>query len=112
MEVVKGVEDRWNDLSYQLLVRDSEKKKIQRLYRSDHQKMEAIIEHYVKHYPLRSWKNVSSALEEMNLPQLAEVVTAKYVRGMCQGWPLASGGYLQMCIFLRRLDMVYVHMSL
>ena len=92
MEVVRGVESRWKDLSDKLCVRYSEKEKIPRLYQSDHQRMEAIIMHYVKHYPSRSWKDVSSALERMELPQLAEVVTTKYVRGMWQGWPLASGG--------------------
>ena len=82
MEVVRGIEGRWKDLSDELIVRDSEKEKIRHLYQSDHQKMEAIIKHYVKHYPSCSWKDVSYALEEMNLPQLAEVVTTKYVRGM------------------------------
>ena len=99
MEVVRGIEGRWEDLGSNLCsgrilrgVRRSETEKIRHLYQSDHQKMEAIIKHYVKHYPSRSWKGVSSALERMELPQLAEVVTTKYVRGMWQGWPLASGG--------------------
>ena len=82
MEVVRGVESRWEDLSDKLFVRRSEKQNIHRFYQSDHQKMEAIIKHYVKHYPSRSWKDVSSALERMELPQLAEVVNTKYVRGM------------------------------
>ena len=82
MEVVRGVENRWDNLSNQLGVRYSEIQKIQLLYQSDHQKMEALINHYVRHYPLHSWKGVASALERMDLPQLAEVVTTKYVRGM------------------------------
>ena len=82
MEVVRGVESRWKDLSNKLFVRRSERQNIQRLYQSDHQKMEAIIKHYVRYYPSRSWKDVSSTLERMNLPQLAEVVNTKYVRGM------------------------------
>ena len=82
MEVVRGVEGRWEDLGKELFVRYSERQKIPHLYQSDHQKMEAFIKHYVKHHPSRSWKAVSSALERMNLPQLAEVVTTKYVRGM------------------------------
>ena len=84
MEVVRGVEGRWKDLGNELGVRDSEMQKIQRLYQSDHQKMEAIINHYVRHKPSRSWKRVASELERMQLPQLAEVVTTKYVRGMCR----------------------------
>ena len=82
MEVVRGIEDHWKDLSDKLVVRSSERRKIQRLYQSDHQRLEALVKHYVKHHPTRSWKDVSSALERMNLPQLAEVVTTKYVRGM------------------------------
>ena len=109
MEVVRGVEDRWKDLGDNLVVRASEEEKIPHLYKNDHQKMEAIIKLYVRHKPFRSWKRVADALEEMKLPQLAEVVNTKYVRGMLQRWPLASGGYLLMCIFQRRLNMVYVH---
>jgi len=82
MEVVRGVESRWEDLGNELGVRRSEKQKISLLYQSDHQKIEAIIKHYVGYCPSRSWKQVADALEGMNLPQLAEVVTTKYVRGM------------------------------
>ena len=92
MEVVRGLEDRWEDLWDKLAVRYSLREAIEHLYRSDHQRMEALINHYVRHYPFRSWKEVASALENMELPQLAEVVTTKYVRGMWQGLPLASSG--------------------
>ena len=84
MEVVRGVEGRWKDLSDKLGVRLSEKEKILHLYQSDHQRLEALIEHYTRHHPSRSWKGVSRALERMELPQLAEMVTTKYVRGMWQ----------------------------
>ena len=92
MEVVRGVEHCWGQLHNLLNVRDSEIQKIRRLYQSDKQKMEALVDHYVRHYPLRSWKGVASALEMMQLRQLARVVTTKYVRGKWQGLPLASGG--------------------
>ena len=92
MEVVRGVESRWEDLGSNLCsevisrgVRHSEMEKIRHLYQSDHHKMEAIIKHYVRYYPLRSWKQVASALVRINLPQLVEVVNTKYVRGMWQG---------------------------
>ena len=99
MEVVRGVESCWKDLSDKLGVRSSEDQNIQQLYHSDRQKMEALVNHYVKHYPTHSWNKVADALEKMQLPQLAEVVTTKYVRGMWLGVPLASGGYILMCIF-------------
>ena len=82
MEVVRGVESHWIDLGSQLDMQVSEIQKIHRLYQNDRQKMEAIVKHYVKHNPPHSWKAVSSALERMELPQLAELVTTKYVRGM------------------------------
>ena len=82
MEVMRGMESRWEDLSSELYVRLSERQKLRRLYQSDYQRMEALINHYVRHYPFRSWKEVASALERMKLPQLAEVITTKYVRGM------------------------------
>ena len=99
MEVVRGVESRWEDLSGELKMRASERQKIQSLYQSDHQRMEAVVNHYVRHYPFRSWSKVALALERMKLRQLAKVVTTKYVRGMWLGLPLASGGYILMCIF-------------
>ena len=86
------MEDRWEDLWDELVLQYSLREEIKRLYRSDHQRMEALINHYVRHYPLRSWKEVASVLEDMELPQLAEVVTTKYVRGMWLGLPLTSGG--------------------
>ena len=82
IEVVRGVEDRWEDLGRELGVRYSWRWEIRRLYQSDHQRMEAIINHYVRHCPTRSWKRVASALEDMELRRLAKVVTTKYVRGM------------------------------
>ena len=105
MEVVRGMEGRWKDLGMNL-VRYSEIQEIRRLYRSDHQKMEALINHYVRHYPTRSWMRVASALKAIELPQLAEVVITKYVRGMWQGVPLASGGYIQMCTVNRKIFVV------
>ena len=98
MEVVRGVEDRWEDLGL-TFVRYSEKQKIHHLYHSDHQKMEALINHYVRHYPTPSWNRIASVLENMKLRRLAKAVTTKYVRGMWLGVPLVSGGYILMCIF-------------
>ena len=88
------MESQWDKLVHELGVRFSENQKIRHLYWSDHQKMEAFTYHYVRHYPFRSWKKVASALKEMQLPHLAEVVTTKYVRGMWQGLLLTSGGYV------------------
>ena len=100
MEVVNGVEHRWKELGVALCfsysVRQSEKHKIERLYRIDHQRMEALINHYVRHYPTPSWNRVAFELKNMKLRQLANMVTTKYVRGMWLGVSLVSGGYILM----------------
>ena len=101
IEVVRGVEDHWEDLGRELRVRYSWRWEIRRLYQSDKQRMEALINHYVRHHPTRSWKRVASALEDMELRRLTKVVTTKYIRGMWFEIPLASGGYILMCIFGR-----------
>ena len=87
MEVLRGVEHRWEDLAV-YLVRYSQLQEIQRLYQSDHQKMKALINHYVKHYPTPSWNQVVFALELVKLRRLAKVVTTKYVRGIWLEVPL------------------------
>ena len=84
-EVVRGVESCWENLGNKLGVRHSEMQKIHHLYQNGHQKMEDIIKHYMGNPPSCSWERIISALERMKLPQLAEVVTTKYVRGMWQG---------------------------
>ena len=100
MDVVRRVESRWEDLSDELGVRYSEDQNIQRLYQSDHQKMEALVNHYVQHCPFHSWSDVASALEEMKLRHLAKVVTTKYVRGIhvvgstTSKWWVSSNVYL------------------
>ena len=62
MEVVKGVEDRWYRLGHWLDVPLSKRKEIERLYHSDHQRMEAVLDYYVKYHPAPSWKEVAVEL--------------------------------------------------
>ena len=81
LEVVKGVED-WEHLVYELGVRGSKIREINSHYQSNHHKMEAMLDHYVRHYPTPSWKEVAEALHVVKLHQQADEVTAKYVKGM------------------------------
>ena len=83
MEVVKKVGHSWKNLGCKLGVRASKIEEIQDLYRSDYQRMEAIINEYVRHYPTPSWEKVATALWKMRLYKLADVVTTKYVKGTC-----------------------------
>ena len=76
MEVVKEVEDRWEDLGIKLGLL----KYVDNL--SGVHGMSDVVDEYVRHYPTPSWKKVAKALQEMELDKLADEVTTKYVRGM------------------------------
>ena len=83
MEVVKGQETQWKALAEELNVRY--KKRAEIILRTDHndiQKMEAVVDHYVRYYPTRSWDYVASALRGTELHQQGDIVIAKYVRGI------------------------------
>ena len=82
MEVVKEVEHRWEDLGLWLGVPDSKREEIiDSLYQSDHHRMEAVVDYYVRYYPTPSWKGVAGALRGMDLDDQAEEITAKYIKG-------------------------------
>ena len=80
MEVVKDVEDCWSDLGI-WLVPDSKRVEIRSLYQSDHYRMEAMVDSYVRHHPTPSWKRVAEALQRVNLHKPADVVANNYVKG-------------------------------
>ena len=81
MEVVKGVEHCWEDLGLNLGVQQAKRVEINWHCSSEHRKMEATLDHYVRS-PTPSWKEFAGALQEMNLHKEADVVTTKYVKGM------------------------------
>ena len=81
MEVVKEVEDCWWGLGYWLGVPYSKKEDIYRLYQTDHHRMEAVVDYYIRCYPTPSWKRVAVDLQEIRLHRQAQLVTAKYVKG-------------------------------
>ena len=84
MEVVKGLERQWEDLAGagKLYVPSEKIAEIKSTNHNDIQRMEAVVDHFVRYYPYRSWDCVASALREMGLHQLGDVVIAKYVRGI------------------------------
>ena len=81
MEVVKDVEKCWEVLGYWLGVQWSKRQDIKALYPSDHQRMKAMIVEYVKYNLTPSWKEVAIALQKLELNQLADEVTIKFVKG-------------------------------
>ena len=80
MEVVKEIEHRWEEFG-KLIVPLSKRVNIKRLYKTNHLRMEAVVDHYVKYSPY-SWKDFGTKLQRMELHKLADEVTTKYVRGM------------------------------
>jgi len=82
MGVVKEVEHRWEDLGYHLGVQSSKRVHIKGLYKTNHLRMEAVVDYFVKCHYDSSWKSIAAALQEMKLHKLADEVTTKYVRGM------------------------------
>ena len=82
MEVVKGLERRWKDLADKLRVRYKKRAEIKTTYHNDVHRIEAVVDDYVRYKPDRSWGDVARALQEMGLPQKADAITAKCVRGI------------------------------
>ena len=83
MEVMKEVEHHWFDIGKGLHLGSPQLEDITSLfYLNARGKMEAVVKNYVKCSPTPSWKDVAVALQEMNLYELADEVTTKYVKGM------------------------------
>ena len=70
MEVVKEMECHWQDLCDKL-----------GLQSDDALGMADMVNNYVRHHPTPSWKEVARALQELELHELADTVTTKYVKG-------------------------------
>ena len=82
MEVVNGLERRWEDLAYKLDLRYEKIGGIKTTYHNEFQRMEAVVDDYVRYKPDRSWEDVAISLQKMRLPQKADAVIAKHVRGI------------------------------
>ena len=81
MEVVKEVEDHWDMLGFRLHVPQSKREEISRHYKSDHWRMAATLDYYVRRSPILSWKTIALALQLAELHKQADEVTTKYVKG-------------------------------
>ena len=84
MEVVQGVERRWEDLADNLWVRYKKKEEIKTLHLSDVVSMEEVVKDYVKYKPDHSWADIARALQMMGLHQQADTVTTQYIQGIWQ----------------------------
>ena len=84
LSVLSGLEDRWEELGEKLvglLVWQSKRNEIRRLHHTSTHRMEELIKFYIKYHFAPSWQCIASALQEMGLDDLVDVVTIKYVRG-------------------------------
>ena len=90
MEVVKEVEQHWEDLGRKLglglnMIGLRKEFLSDELIGLDGKKihgMADVVDEYVRRYPTPSWKQVATVLQEMEIDKLADEVTTKYVRGM------------------------------
>ena len=85
LSVLSGVEERWEELSEKLLlfpgVWQSKRSEIRRLYHTSTDRIGALSNFYITYHFAPSWQHIASALQRMGLHDLADVVTAEYVRG-------------------------------
>ena len=81
LSVLSGVEERWEELGELLAVGESKMNEIRQHHRSSTDRMEAVLNFHIKYYHTPSWQIIASVLQRMGLPDLAYVVTTKYVRG-------------------------------
>ena len=81
MEVVKEVEHHWWDLGFRLDVPYSKRVEIGRLYQTDHHRMKAVVDYYVRYCPTPSWKDVARSLQKMMLHKQSKCVMTQYVKG-------------------------------
>ena len=82
MEVAKEVEHCWEELGRHLVVPETKMKNIKGLYETNHLRMEAMVDYYVKYNPFSSWKDFGTTLQAMELHKLVDEVTTKHVTGM------------------------------
>jgi len=86
LSVLSGVEERWEELGEELDVSASvwrsKSDEIRQLHHTSTDRIGAVAIFYIRYYPTPSWQRIASALQEMGLQDLADMVTTKYVRGI------------------------------
>ena len=85
LSVLSGVEERWEELGERLLVAPSvwrsKRNEIRQLHHTSTDRVRALTIFYIRCHYAPSWQDISSVLKRMGLPELADMVTTKYVRG-------------------------------
>ena len=103
LEVVKGIEKQWEELSKKLIKHcggQSKRDEIRQLHHSNHHRMEALINFYIKYHPTPSWQHIASSLQKMGLHDLADSVSAKYIRGKYHAYGCENKSYTSIFSFL------------
>ena len=60
---------------------ESDMDEIRQRHRGSTNQMEVLFKFYIRYYPTPSWQHIASALRKIELDDVADVVTTKYVRG-------------------------------
>ena len=85
LSVLRGVEERWEELGEWLLVSLSvwwsKRNEIRQLHHTSTDRIGALINFFIRYHYAPSWQRTVSALQRMGLQDLADMVTTKYVRG-------------------------------
>ena len=81
LSVLSGMEEQWEELGRRLDVWQSKIDELRQHHRSSTDRMEALTTFIIRYHFAPSWQHIASALQEMGLQDLADVVTTKYVRG-------------------------------
>ena len=81
LSVLSGVEEQWEELGERLGVGWSKRNEIRQLHHTSTDRIGALSNFYIRYHYAPSWQRIASALQEMGLHDLADVVTTKYVRG-------------------------------
>ena len=81
LSVLSGVEERWEELGEKLYVSRSKMNEIRRNHQTSTDCIGALTIFYIRYHFAPSWQRIVSALQEIRLQDLADVVTTKYVRG-------------------------------
>ena len=81
LTVLSGLEEQWEELGKKLEVEESKRDEIRQYHRGSTNQMEVLLKFYIRYHYAPSWQDIASALQEMRLDDMADVVTTKYVRG-------------------------------
>ena len=65
VSVLKGIENRWNDLGDELKYPQSLLEEIEKQYLSTRERLTAVVKHFLQLHPFASWRRIIRGLERL-----------------------------------------------